>query len=151
MGEDRRESSLKVCSCSGALFMFPGCLAEGPLSLRPGERGTALSLSAELSPEGAIESHSIVASHVVPTEKMTYDEIDQAIAAGDSAKISDSLHAFLEVRFQLHQSEALRPLCRHSGPKSITDGVHEGYIQACHAARKDTDSGQHLCCYDCLH
>ena len=84
--------------------MFPGCLAEGPFSLRPGERGTALSLSAELSPDGELESHSIVASHVVPTQKMTYDEVDQAVASGSSEGILESLQTLLEV---LHSSENL--------------------------------------------
>ncbi len=85
------------------MFMFPGCLAEGPFSLRPSERGTALSLSAELSPEGEIQNPSIVASHVVPTEKMTYDELDEAVASGSSEGISESLQTLLEVlhcRFQ---------------------------------------------------
>ena len=81
--------------------MFPGSLAEGPFSLRPGEPGTALSLSAELSPDGELESHSIVASHVVPTQKMTYDEVDQAVASGSSEGISESLQTLLEV---LHYS-----------------------------------------------
>ena len=83
--------------CAGPMFMFPGCLAEGPFSLRPNERGTALSLSAELSPDGEILSHSIMASHVVPAEKMTYDELDQAVASGSSEKISESLQILLEV------------------------------------------------------
>lgn len=77
--------------------MFPGCLAEGPFSLRPGERGTALSLSAELSPDGELENPSIVASHVVPTEKMTYDELDEAVASGSTEDISESLQILLEV------------------------------------------------------
>jgi exoribonuclease R len=81
--------------------MFPGCLAEGPFSLRTNERGAALSLSAELSPEGEILSHSVLASHVMPTEKMTYDELDQAIASESSEKLSESLQILLEVRLPL--------------------------------------------------
>lgn len=89
---------------TGAMFMFPGSLAEGPFSLRPGELGTALSLSAELSPDGELESHSIIASHVVPTQKMTYDEVDEAVASGSSEGILESLQTLLEV---LHSSENL--------------------------------------------
>ena len=85
------------CMTAGAMFMFPGQLAEGPFSLRPSERGTALSLSAELSPDGELQSHSIVASHIVPTEKMTYAELDEAVASGCSDRLSESLQALLEV------------------------------------------------------
>lgn len=91
--------------------MFPGCLAEGPFSLRPNERGTALSLSAELSPDGDILSHSIVASHVVPAEKMTYDELDQAVASGSSEKISESLQILLEVMSLTHPLTGLLKDC----------------------------------------
>ena len=84
--------------------MFPGCLAEGPFSLRPSERGTALSLSAELSPEGEMQNPSIVASHVVPTEKITYDELDEAVASGSSNGISEALQTLLEVLHALQSS-----------------------------------------------
>ena len=77
--------------------MFPGQLAEGPFSLRPNERGTALSLSADLSPDGELQSHSIVASHIIPTQKMTYAELDEAVASGCSDRVSESLQALLEV------------------------------------------------------
>ena len=77
--------------------MFPGQLAEGPFSLRPNERGTALSLSADLSPYGELQSHSIVASHIIPTQKMTYAELDEAVASGCSDRVSESLQALLEV------------------------------------------------------
>ena len=93
--------------CAGPMFMFPGCLAEGPFSLRPNERCTALSLGAELSPDGEILSHSIVASHVMPAEKMTYDELDQAVASGSSEKISESLQILLEVRLLTHPPMSL--------------------------------------------
>ena len=77
--------------------MFPGQLAEGPFSLRPNERGTALSLSAELSADGELQRHSIVASHIVPTEKMTYAELDEAVASGGAERLSEPLQALLEV------------------------------------------------------
>ena len=94
--------------CSGAMFMFPGCLAEGPFSLRSGERGTALSLSAELSWEGELQNPSIVASHVVPTEKMTYDELDESVASGSSKSLPESLQTLLEV---LHRPSEYLQAC----------------------------------------
>jgi len=77
--------------------MFPGVLAEGPFSLRQGERSCALSISAELSPEGDITAYSIAASHVTPTLRMTYDEVDAALASSDPAQLTPDLHALMQV------------------------------------------------------
>ena len=38
-----------------------------------------------------------MASHIIPTEKMTYAELDEAVASGSSEGLSESLQALLEV------------------------------------------------------
>lgn len=89
--------------------MFPGVLAEGPFSLRQGERSCALSISAELSPEGGMSAYSIAASHVTPTLRMTYDEVDAALASSDPARLTPDLRALMQV-----------PTCARSAP-NLTD------------------------------
>ena len=77
--------------------MFPGALAEGPFSLRQGERSTALSISAELSPEGELLAHSVAASHVTPARRMTYHEVDAALASDDPSQVTPVLRALHQV------------------------------------------------------
>lgn len=77
--------------------MFPGTLAEGPFSLRQGERSCALSISAELSPEGELLAHSVAASHVTPARRMTYHEVDEALASDDPSQLSPDLRALHQV------------------------------------------------------
>ena len=77
--------------------MFPAQLATGPFSLREGERSCAVSISAELSPEGELTAHSVVASRVTPTHRMTYDQVDAAIASSDPEQLTPDLRALLEV------------------------------------------------------
>ena len=84
-------------ACAGPIFMFPGALAEGPFSLRQGERCCALSLSAELGPGGELVAHSACASTVVPTLRMTYDDVDAAVSSGDPDALTPELRALLEV------------------------------------------------------
>ncbi len=83
--------------CTGAIFMFPGMLAEGPFSLRQGERSCTLSISAELSPEGELLAHSVVASHVTPARRMTYHEVDEALVSNDPTQLSPDLRALHQV------------------------------------------------------
>ncbi|CAL8468647.1 g8187 [Coccomyxa elongata] len=102
--EARRRGSTMYLP-TGAIFMFPGVLAEGPFSLRQGERSCALSISAELSPEGELLAHSVVASHVTPARRMTYHEVDEALASNDPSQISPDLCA-------LHQASEARQAWR---------------------------------------
>ena len=82
---------------AGPIFMFPGALAEGPFSLRAGEPCCALSLSAELGPGGELIAQSACASTVVPTLRMTYDDVDAAVSGGDLDALTPELRALLEV------------------------------------------------------
>jgi exoribonuclease R len=82
---------------AGAIFMFPGILAEGPFSLRQGEACCALSFSMELTPEGELTSYSASASRIVPARRMTYDEVDAAVE-GAAGELSPDLQALLKVR-----------------------------------------------------
>ncbi|KAK9915314.1 hypothetical protein WJX75_007493 [Coccomyxa subellipsoidea] len=93
--EARRRGST-IYLPTGAIFMFPAQLATGPFSLREGERSCALSISAELSPEGELTAHSVVASRVTPTHRMTYDQVDAAIASSDPEQLTPDLRALLE-------------------------------------------------------
>lgn len=77
--------------------MFPGLLAEGPFSLRQGEACYALSFGVELTPEGIVAERTVVASRIIPTRRMTYDEVDAAIESGDPASLPPDLQALLKV------------------------------------------------------
>lgn len=74
--------------------MFPGQLATGPFSLRQGEPCCALSISAELSPDGELSAHSVAATRITPTHRMTYDQVDAVIASGE---LPPDLCALLQV------------------------------------------------------
>jgi hypothetical protein len=55
--------------------MFPLGLAEGPFSLNEGGSCGAMSVSAVLGQDGALEDFSVQPSRVVVSHKMTFDQV----------------------------------------------------------------------------
>jgi len=78
----------------GSVPMFPECLSEGAFSLRSsgGEAGQsagaeapiccALSVSATLDADGALQHYEFTPSYIQVTHRVTYDEADADLALG---------------------------------------------------------------------
>lgn len=118
--------------------MFPGQLATGPFSLRQGERCCALSISAELSPEGELTAHSVAASRVTPAFRMTYEQVDAAIASDDPEQLTPDLRALMQVcylRLIAHaalpasNADCLAPVMRT--PLHTHDVQHDEILMGC--------------------
>lgn len=63
---------------TGVIPMFPKCLAEGPFSLRAGVPTAAISVGAQVGPDGALlaDSVEVVPSTVAPSRRLTYVDAD---------------------------------------------------------------------------
>ncbi|EFN57481.1 hypothetical protein CHLNCDRAFT_143004 [Chlorella variabilis] len=68
---------------TGAVPMFPKCLAEGPFSLRQGVPTEAVSVGVEVTAEGAVVPGGVhvVPSLVRPSRRLTYRDVDEMLAA----------------------------------------------------------------------
>lgn len=75
--------------------MFPRQLAESVFSMQPEKVGCALSVSVVLDAEGGIAASDATTSLVFP-QRLTYDALNERLAAGDSHVDAD-LHALLAV------------------------------------------------------
>jgi exoribonuclease II len=62
--------------------MFPESLATGPMSLIQGELCCALSFRVLLDGDGAIADYSIHTSHIRPTYRLTYSDVDEMLELG---------------------------------------------------------------------
>ena len=65
---------------AGMMPMFPAVAAEGLFSLRPGEDCYAMSVCAVLDEAGDIAEYEVMHSVVRPAPRMTYEEVDAALA-----------------------------------------------------------------------
>lgn len=65
------------------LPMFPPAISEEAASLLPGEERPALSVLAEVSPSGRVESFEIVRSIVRSRARLDYDGVDRTLRSGD--------------------------------------------------------------------
>ncbi|KAL4445906.1 hypothetical protein ABPG77_009105 [Micractinium sp. CCAP 211/92] len=63
---------------TGMIPMFPKCLAEGPFSLRAGIPTAAISVGAQVGPDGALvaDSVEVVPTNVAPARRLTYIDAD---------------------------------------------------------------------------
>ena len=86
--------------------MFPASLATGPFSLRAGQDSMAVSIGAVLQSDGSLAPDVIVSAALVnPSQRMTYIDADEALAAGSDADLA----ALAEVRDGvIHMSRRLR-------------------------------------------
>ncbi len=62
--------------------MFPEALATGPMSLVQGETCCALSFRVKLDEEGGVADYSIHTSHIRPTYRLTYSDVDEMLELG---------------------------------------------------------------------
>lgn len=97
----------------GKLLMLPAVLSEHAASLNPGERRPAVSFLAELDARGSVETFAIERSWIAVSERLTYDEVDARIAAGDAAL--GALHACARARLDLRLARGAVHL---SGPEA---------------------------------
>lgn len=65
--------------CAGNLPMFPRNLADGLFSLHVGRPTAAMSVHMTIHPDGSLDECGLVASTVIPTRKLTYDEVDELL------------------------------------------------------------------------
>lgn len=73
----RRATSLYLAP--GTLSMFPESLANGPFSLRAGQRCAAWSLRLELAEDGALAQMELFHSWVRPAYRLSYADVDELL------------------------------------------------------------------------
>ena len=78
--------------------MFPRRLAEGPFSLRAGFDTPSLAISAELAPDGALARASIAPATARVAARLSYGQVDAAIAADGLAPLAPGLPELQRVR-----------------------------------------------------
>jgi len=110
------------------ITMFPPALAEGPFSLEDGVDRAALSLRAELSPEGEVTSFAFLISRVRVDERISYEEADHLLYEqhGTCARLLGRLQEaadLLEARRKAHGAFVL------NGPEVKIRVDDEGRIQ----------------------
>lgn len=76
--EARRRGST-VYLPTGIVPMFPEILATGPMSLIQGQVCCALSFGIILDEEGGVIEYTIHASHIKPTYRLTYEDVDEML------------------------------------------------------------------------
>ena len=77
--------------------MFPRRLAEGPFSLRAGVDTPSLAINAELAPDGALVRASIAPAIARVAARLSYGQVDAAIAAGGLAQLAPGLPELMRV------------------------------------------------------
>ncbi len=75
-----RERATTLYLPTGMLSMFPFELAAGPMSLRAHEECESLAFGVDLDEEGAISDYRICRTLIRPAQRMTYEEVDEALA-----------------------------------------------------------------------
>ncbi|MDJ0556547.1 MAG: ribonuclease R [Microcoleaceae cyanobacterium MO_207.B10] len=91
---------------TGIVPMFPSELATGPMSLLEGQVCCALSFGIILDDSGAVIDYTIHASHIKPTYRLTYDDVDEMLQLGIKPEPEiHALHHWAKQRFQWRQSQ----------------------------------------------
>ncbi|KAK9841052.1 hypothetical protein WJX81_007873 [Elliptochloris bilobata] len=102
----RRASTMYLPT--GAVCMFPRALAEGPFSLRAGTDSAALSIRAELAPDGALASAAVAPTTVHVAARLSFAEVDQAISENRLSALSPGLPELLRAAELRHRWRAAR-------------------------------------------
>ena len=110
----RRGSSLYLAA--GTLPMFPPELANGPFSLRMGQRNAAWSIKVALAEDGAVAEYEIMRSWVRPAYRLSYADADELIelAPPQEADLLD-LHQLLQTRRHWRQQRGALVLDQPEG------------------------------------
>lgn len=101
--------------------MFPEALATGPMSLVQGELCCALSFRVVLDEAGAIADYSIHTSHIRPTYRLSYSDVDEMLELGVTQEPElAALHAAAQQRQRWREQQG-----------SITIHLPESSIKVC--------------------
>lgn len=79
---EARRRSTTIYLPTGMIPMFPPELATGPMSLVQGRVSCALSFGVILGESGAIADYTIHTSHIKPTYRLTYEDVDEMLELG---------------------------------------------------------------------
>jgi exoribonuclease II len=82
LDREAQRRSTTVYLPTGMIPMFPVELSTGPMSLVQGHVCCALSFGITLTTEGAVEAYEILISHIKPTYRLTYDDVDEMLELG---------------------------------------------------------------------
>jgi exoribonuclease II len=82
LDREAQRRSTTVYLPTGMIPMFPVELSTGPMSLVQGQVCCALSFGITLTTEGAVEDYEILLSHIKPTYRLTYDDVDEMLELG---------------------------------------------------------------------
>lgn len=83
---EARRRSTTIYLPTGIIPMFPTDLATGPMSLIQGQICCALSFGVVLDEAGAVQDYSIHISHIRPTYRLTYEDVDEILHLGVEAE-----------------------------------------------------------------
>ncbi|WP_071517919.1 ribonuclease R family protein [Geitlerinema sp. PCC 9228] len=83
---EARRRSTTLYLPTGMIPMFPEALATGPMSLVQGKECPALSFGVILDADGAIADYTIAPSTIVPTYRLTYEDVDEMLDLGVQAE-----------------------------------------------------------------
>ncbi|MEB3184474.1 MAG: RNB domain-containing ribonuclease [Cyanobacteriota bacterium] len=117
----RRASSLYLSR--GNLPMFPLPLANGPFSLRAGQRCAAWSVWVDLAADGAIAASGVQRSWVKPRYRLSYDDADELIElAPPQERELEQIHALMARRRQWRVQQGALLLDQAEGRIRARDG-----------------------------
>jgi len=88
LDREARQRGTSIYLPTGTIYMFPPLLAEGVMSLVQGQKCHALSFGVELDPTGAIANYEICPSYIVPTYRLTYEDVNQLLELGVEADLT---------------------------------------------------------------
>ncbi len=82
LDREARQRGTSIYLPTGTICMFPPLLAEGVMSLVQGQKCHALSFGVELDATGAIANYEICPSYIMPTYRLTYEDVNQLLELG---------------------------------------------------------------------
>lgn len=88
LDREARQRGTSIYLTTGTIYMFPPLLAEGVMSLVQGQKCHALSFGVEVDATGAIAHYEICPSYIVPTYRLTYEDVNQLLELGVEADLT---------------------------------------------------------------
>ncbi len=79
LDQEAKRRSTTIYLPTGMIPMFPAELSTGPMSLVQGETCCSLSFGVTLTELGEIDTYEICPSHIRPTYRLTYDDVDEML------------------------------------------------------------------------
>lgn len=81
LDREAQRRGTSVYLCTGKMTMFPPEMACGPMSLFQGQRCCAMSVSADLMPDGRLGDFQVVNSYIIPTYRLSYEDVGDMLSA----------------------------------------------------------------------